>query len=107
MQSSTFQGTVYIASGATYTYFDAWDEPTTYRNFYGMIKSDRKCLVTIYQDSRASPSQSSPNAVKKFSYIVRDQTQVFSGILSNRFISFSIKNLDDSSSTTQFYVVYK
>ena len=107
MQSAIFQGTINITAGSTYTYSDSWDEPTAYRNFYAKIASDKKCLITVYQDSEPSPSQSSSNAVKRFSYTLNDQTKVFSGTITNRFISFSIKNLDNTQSTTQFYVVYK
>ena len=119
MQSLTFQGTVNINGGATYNYNNTWDEPTAYRNFYAMISSTTnildntaKCLITVFQDSETSPSQSSSNAIKNFSYVLNSSiaeanTQVFSGEITNRFISFSIKNLESDQSTTNFYVVYK
>jgi hypothetical protein len=66
----------------------------------------------VFQDSEDPPSQLSSNAIKTFSYvlnssIVQVNTQVFSGEITNWFISFSIKNLEDVASTTNFYVVYK
>lgn len=107
MQSPTFQGTLNINPGVTYDYSDTWDEPTAYRNFYAMVSSDTQCLITVFQDSKSGPSQSSDNAVEKFSYVLNDKTQVFSGEITNRYISFSIKNLGSIQSTTKFYVVYK
>ncbi len=112
MQSPNFYSQVTIGPGATYDYNDTWDEPTAYRNFYAMISSTTKCLITVFQDSEDPPSQLSSNAIKTFSYvlnssIVQVNTQVFSGEITNRFISFSIKNLEDVASTTNFYVVYK
>jgi hypothetical protein len=104
MQSPNFYSQVIINPGATYG-GNTWDQPTAYRNFYAMISSNTKCLITVFQDS--DPSQSSSNAIKTFSYVPNSSTQVFSGEITNRFISFSIKNLDNMSSTTNFYVVYK
>ena len=113
MQSPNFYSQVTIAPGATYDYGgNKWDEPTAYRNFYAMISSTTKCLITVFQDSETSPSQSSSNAIKTFSYVLNSSiletnTQVFSGEITNRFISFSIKNLENVQSATNFYVVYK
>ena len=109
MQSPNFYSQVTIAPGATYDYGgNKWDEPTAYRNFYAMISSNTKCLITVFQDSESPiPSQSLASAIKNFSYTLNGKTQVFSGEITNRFISFSIKNLDNILSTTNFYVVYK
>ena len=107
MQSSKFNQTFTLNGGLTYTFGNAWDEPSGYKNFNVMISSDKKSLITVFQDSESAPSQSSPNAIKRLSSTISANTQIFFGNITNRFISFTIKNLDSVQSNINFYVVYK
>ena len=105
MQSSNFNQTFTLNGGLTYTFGNEWDEPSGYKNFNVMISSDKKSLITVFQDSESVPSQS--NAIKTLSSTISANTQIFFGNITNRFISFTIKNLDSVQSNINFYVVYK